>query len=64
MKKITREDETGRISRKKGKIKYAHSTSVGKQPMCYIWSIPLHDAEIWALRKANQKYLESFEMWC
>jgi uncharacterized protein YnzC (UPF0291/DUF896 family) len=23
-----------------------------------------HGAESWALRKADQKYLESFEMWC
>jgi hypothetical protein len=27
---------------------------------CCIWSI----AETWTLRKINQKYLESFEMWC
>jgi hypothetical protein len=31
---------------------------------CYIWSIALYGAEIWALRKVHQKYLESFEMWC
>jgi hypothetical protein len=30
----------------------------------YIWSIALRGAEIWTLRKADQKYLESFEMWC
>jgi hypothetical protein len=24
----------------------------------------LYDAETWTLRKADQKYLESFEMWC
>jgi hypothetical protein len=64
MKKTTREDETGRISRKKGKIKYAYSTLGGKQPKCYIGSIPVHGAETWALRKADQKYLGSFEMWC
>jgi hypothetical protein len=29
---------------------------------CCIWSIALHGA--WTLRKAYQKYLESFEMWC
>ena len=31
---------------------------------CYIWSIALHGAETWTLRKIHQKYLESFEMWC
>jgi hypothetical protein len=27
---------------------------------CYIWSI----AETWTLQKIDQKYLESFEIWC
>jgi len=31
---------------------------------CYIWSIPLYGAETWTLRKVDQEYLESFEMWC
>jgi hypothetical protein len=31
---------------------------------CYIWSIALYGAERWTLRKVDQKYLESFEMWC
>jgi hypothetical protein len=31
---------------------------------CYIWSITLYVAETWALREINQKYLNSFEMWC
>jgi hypothetical protein len=30
---------------------------------CYIWSIALYGAEIWTLRKVDQKYLKSFEMW-
>jgi len=30
----------------------------------YIWSIALYGAETWTLRAADQKYLESFEMWC
>jgi hypothetical protein len=30
----------------------------------YIWSIALYGAETWMLRSVNQKYLESFEMWC
>jgi hypothetical protein len=31
---------------------------------CYIWSIALCGAETWTLRKVDQKYLESFGMWC
>jgi hypothetical protein len=31
---------------------------------CYTWSIALCGAENWTLRKVDQKYLESFEMWC
>jgi hypothetical protein len=31
---------------------------------CYIWSIALCGAETWILRKVDQKYLESFEIWC
>jgi len=29
----------------------------------YIWSMALYGAETWTLRAADQKYLESFEMW-
>jgi hypothetical protein len=31
---------------------------------CYIWSIALYCAEAWTLWKVDQKYLESFKMWC
>ena len=31
---------------------------------CYVWSIALYGAETWTLRAVDQKYLESFEMWC
>jgi len=31
---------------------------------CYIWSMALYGAETRTLRAADQKYLESFEMWC
>jgi hypothetical protein len=31
---------------------------------CYIWNIALYGAETCTLRKVDQKYLESFEMWC
>jgi hypothetical protein len=32
--------------------------------MCYDWSIASYGAETWTLRAVDQKYLESFEMWC
>ena len=31
---------------------------------CYIWGMALYGAETWTLPAADQKYLESFEMWC
>ena len=31
---------------------------------CYISSMALYGAATWTLRAADQKYLESFEMWC
>ena len=31
---------------------------------CYVWSRALCGAETWTLRRADQKYLGSFEMWC
>ena len=31
---------------------------------CYIWIMAFYGAETWTLRAADQKYLESFEMWC
>jgi hypothetical protein len=31
---------------------------------CCIWSIALFGDETWTLRKVDQKYVESFEMWC
>ena len=31
---------------------------------CYIWSMAFYGAETLTLRAADQKYLESFEMWC
>jgi hypothetical protein len=31
---------------------------------CCIWSIALYGAKTWTLQKVDQKYLESFEMWC
>ena len=34
-----------------------------KLQKCYIWSMVLYGAETWTLRAADQKHLESFEMW-
>jgi hypothetical protein len=31
---------------------------------CYIWSIVLHGVGTWTLRKVDQIYLESLEIWC
>jgi hypothetical protein len=31
---------------------------------CYIWSMASYGAETWTIRAADQKYLESSEMWC
>ena len=31
---------------------------------CYIWSAESYGAETRALRKVDQKYLRSFELWC
>ncbi|KAL4083943.1 hypothetical protein QTP88_029259 [Uroleucon formosanum] len=30
----------------------------------YVWSVALYGCETWVLNKAEQKFLESFEMWC
>jgi len=35
-----------------------------KRIKCYVWSIASQCAETWTLRKIDQKYLESFKMWC
>jgi hypothetical protein len=31
---------------------------------CYTWSIALYGTETWKLRKIDQKYVESFNVWC
>jgi hypothetical protein len=39
--------------------------NLGNKPVkFYIWSIALCGAENWILRKVDQKYPASFEMWC
>jgi hypothetical protein len=31
---------------------------------CYAWNTASYGAESWTLRKVDQKFLDSFEMWC
>jgi len=31
---------------------------------CYIRSTAFHGAYTWTLRKVDQKYVDSFQMWC
>jgi len=31
---------------------------------CFTWSIAFYGADTWTFRKIDQKYLESFEIWC
>jgi predicted HD phosphohydrolase len=40
-------------------LKFSEETSE-----VFIWSVTLHGAGTWTLRKADQKYLESFQMRC
>jgi hypothetical protein len=35
-----------------------------KSVKCYIQSVALYGADTWRLRRVDQRYLESFEMWC
>ena len=36
-----------------------------KKPVkCYIWGTAAYGAETWTLRRGDEKYLESFDMWC
>jgi len=30
----------------------------------YVWSVALYECETWVLNKMEQKFFESFEMWC
>jgi hypothetical protein len=41
-----------------------HSYLRKKLVKCYIWNIAFYGAESWTLQKVDQKYLESFKMWC
>jgi hypothetical protein len=51
----------------KKKIPFANKLRLNlrkKLVKLYFWSITSYGAEIWTLCKVDQKYLESFEMWC
>jgi len=51
----------------KRRIFFHHQTGLNlrkKLAKCYIWSRALYGAKMWTLRKVDQKYLESSEMWC
>jgi hypothetical protein len=58
---------TAKSAFNKKKILFASKLDLNvrkKLVKCYIWSIALYGADTWILRKVDQKYLESFEMWC
>jgi len=38
--------------------------SLRTKPMKYIWNIAWYGAETWTFQKGDQKYHDSFEMWC
>jgi hypothetical protein len=53
------------FNRKKNLFISKFDLKLRKKPVkCYIWSIALCGAETWTLRKVDQKYLGSSEMWC
>ena len=35
-----------------------------KSVKCYIRSIAFYGADTWKIRQVDQRYLETFEMWC
>jgi hypothetical protein len=53
-----------RIQEEENSLFKFHLNLRKKLAKCYIWSIASYGAETWTLRKVEQKYLESFEMWC
>jgi hypothetical protein len=53
------------LNRKKALFSSKLYLNLRKKPVkCYIWSIALYGAKTWSLWKADQKHLESFELWC
>jgi hypothetical protein len=56
---------TAALNKKKALLTSKLDLNIRKKLVnCYIWSIAFCGAGIWILQKADQKYLESFEMWC
>jgi hypothetical protein len=58
---------TAKRAFKKTKALYGSKLDSGlrkKLVKCYIWSTALYGAGTWTLRKVDQKYLESLEIWC
>jgi hypothetical protein len=53
-----------RVAMEKAAFNRKKTLFASKLVTCYIWSIALYGAETWTLWKLDQKYLESFEMWC
>ena len=58
---ITKETFNRKISLLKSKLYILFRKKLTRS---LVWSIALYYSETWALSKFEQKYLESFEMWC
>ena len=53
------------FNKKKTLFTSKYELNLGKKLVkYYIWSMAFYGAETWTLRAADQKHLESFEMWC
>jgi hypothetical protein len=53
------------FSKKKALFYSQLDFNLSKKPVnLHTRSMAVYGAETWALRKVDQKYLESFEMWC
>jgi hypothetical protein len=53
------------ISKKRALVTSKMGLELRKKPVqCFIWSLASYGAETGTLQAADQKHLESFEMWC
>jgi len=53
------------LNKKKTLFTSTLDLNLKKKPVkCCIWSMAFYGTETWTLRVADQKYLESSEMWC